>query len=140
MEVEAFLHAKVEQMLIDAETEFDRIGPILDERLRQPLIRLRVDYSGGFEIVSPQRFGQEYIGRIANSSDILLFHKRKASPTPRRQFIKGMLSDIQRAENDQEDVQVPDLVRKLLEKQENLEILPVSGLNRYSFIRGNQSV
>mmetsp|Transcript_32643 Transcript_32643/g.128181 ORF Transcript_32643/g.128181 Transcript_32643/m.128181 type:complete len:532 (-) Transcript_32643:1184-2779(-) len=129
MEVEAFLHAKVEQMLIDAETEFDRIGPILDERLRQPLIRLRVDYSGGFEIVSPQRFGQEYIGRIANSSDILLFHKRKASPTPRRQFIKGMLSDIQRAENDQEDVQVPDLVRKLLEKQENLEILPVSGLN-----------
>ncbi|KAJ8906656.1 hypothetical protein NDN08_003146 [Rhodosorus marinus] len=165
MEVEAFLRAKVEQMLIDAETEFDRSGPILDDRLRQPLIRLRVDYSGGFEIVSPQRFGQEYIGRIANSSDILLFHKRKTSPTPyesaiafrffaispskvfgltrstlqhsallylacrRRQFIKGMLSDVQSAGNDQEDVQVPDLVRQFLEKQENLEILPVSGLN-----------
>lgn len=69
-----------EQMLREAETRFDERSEDVDEGLRQPLIRLRVDYAGGFEMVSAHRFGQAFVGRIANSADILLFHKRRAPP------------------------------------------------------------
>ncbi len=32
----------------------------------EPLIRLRVDTSGGFESFSALRFGQKFVGRVAN--------------------------------------------------------------------------
>jgi double-strand break repair protein MRE11 len=39
-----------------------------------PLIRLRVDYTG-FSTIHVQRFGQKYVGRVANPYDILLWQK-----------------------------------------------------------------
>ena len=44
-----------------------------------PIIRLRVDYSGGYATVNPQRFGQNFVGKIANPSDLLLLSRKKAS-------------------------------------------------------------
>ena len=41
---------------------------------RLPLIRLRVDYTG-FSTINTQRFGQTYVGRVANPHDMLLFTK-----------------------------------------------------------------
>ncbi|EIE24780.1 DNA repair exonuclease [Coccomyxa subellipsoidea C-169] len=51
-------------------------------RLKLPLVRLRVDYTG-FSTINAQRFGQKFVGRVANPHDMLLFHKaaaRKAKP------------------------------------------------------------
>lgn len=39
-----------------------------------PLIRLRVDYSG-FTTINSQRFGQRFVGKVANPHDILLLSK-----------------------------------------------------------------
>jgi hypothetical protein len=39
-----------------------------------PLIRLRVDYTG-FSTVHTLRFGQKFVNRVANPSDILLWAK-----------------------------------------------------------------
>jgi double-strand break repair protein MRE11 len=39
-----------------------------------PLIRVRVDYTG-FTTINPQRFGQKFVGKVANPHDILLFTK-----------------------------------------------------------------
>ncbi|KAF4347740.1 hypothetical protein G4B88_015381, partial [Cannabis sativa] len=39
-----------------------------------PLIRIKVDYSG-FMTINPQRFGQKYVGKVANPQDILIFSK-----------------------------------------------------------------
>lgn len=39
-----------------------------------PLIRLRVDYTG-FSTMSTQRFGQKFVGKIANPTDVLHWHK-----------------------------------------------------------------
>jgi len=39
-----------------------------------PLIRIKVDYSG-FSTINPQRFGQKYVGKVANPQDILIFTK-----------------------------------------------------------------
>ena len=40
-----------------------------------PLIRLRVDYTGGFSTINAQRFGQKFVGKVANPNDIIQFHK-----------------------------------------------------------------
>jgi len=42
---------------------------------KEPLIRLRVDYTGGFATPHPQRFGQQFVGIVANPCDILRFHR-----------------------------------------------------------------
>lgn len=148
----------MEDMLRRAEMEFDgEMGGgdvyVADERLRQPLVRLRVEHSGGYEIVPPQRFGQAFVGRIANSADILSFHKRRAASTSasgtatstlggaagsaRRLFAKGVLAEnpgnrSAGKENEEDEVKVPDLVRHYLNQQQKLGILPINGLNRYA--------
>jgi double-strand break repair protein MRE11 len=45
---------------------------------RLPLIRLRVDHSGGFPTVPLQRFGASFVQRVANPWDLLQFHKAAA--------------------------------------------------------------
>jgi len=39
-----------------------------------PLIRLRVDYTG-FSTINTQRFGQKFVGKVANPHDIVLWQK-----------------------------------------------------------------
>ncbi|XP_071411686.1 double-strand break repair protein MRE11 isoform X1 [Pithys albifrons albifrons] len=71
--IQAFCMEKVEMMLDNAERE--RLGnPRQPER---PLIRLRVDYAGGFEPFSVHRFSQKYIHRVANPKDIIHFFRRR---------------------------------------------------------------
>ncbi|XP_071806352.1 double-strand break repair protein MRE11-like isoform X2 [Asterias amurensis] len=71
--VEAFCAEKVEALISQAEDEMS--GHPKQPKL--PLIRLRVDYSGGFETFNINRFGQKFVNRLANTKDIVLFHKRK---------------------------------------------------------------
>ncbi|KAI1790082.1 DNA repair exonuclease [Ganoderma leucocontextum] len=44
-----------------------------------PLVRLKVETSGASEMSNPVRFGQDFIGRIANPRDVLTFHRAKKS-------------------------------------------------------------
>ena len=39
----------------------------------------QVEYSGGFSALNPHRFGQLFVNRVANTKDILLFFRKKAS-------------------------------------------------------------
>ncbi|CAI5693701.1 unnamed protein product [Oreochromis niloticus] len=71
--VEDFCFAKVTEMLHEAERE--RLGcPLTPEK---PLIRLRVDYSGGFEAFNTSRFSQKFVDRVANPKDIIHFVRRR---------------------------------------------------------------
>ena len=45
-------------------------------------VRVRVDYSG-FSTINTQRFGQGFVGRVANPNDIILWTK----PPARRQKV-----------------------------------------------------
>jgi len=82
---------QVEEMIIRASKEFRKKSSKMPT---MPLIRLRVrvilgsgvpsklthsqqvDYTG-FSTVNPQRFGQRFVGRVANPNEILLFHKKR---------------------------------------------------------------
>ncbi|XP_062329155.1 double-strand break repair protein MRE11 isoform X1 [Osmerus eperlanus] len=71
--VENFCCSKVEEMLEEAER--DRMGsPLTPEK---PLIRLRVDYSGGFETFNANRFSQKFVDRVANPKDIIHFLRQR---------------------------------------------------------------
>ncbi|KAG6524911.1 hypothetical protein ZIOFF_014856 [Zingiber officinale] len=61
---------KVVRDLIDRSTK----SAISRLELKLPLVRIKVDYSG-FSTINPQRFGQKYVGKVANPQDILIFSK-----------------------------------------------------------------
>ncbi len=41
-----------------------------------PLCRLNVELSDGYEKIPPQRFGAEFVGRVANPEELVLYSKR----------------------------------------------------------------
>uniref|UniRef100_A0A8C9ZIC0 Double-strand break repair protein n=1 Tax=Sander lucioperca TaxID=283035 RepID=A0A8C9ZIC0_SANLU len=79
--VEDLCYAKVTEMLEEAERE--RLGCLLTPE--KPLIRLRVDYSGGFEAFNTSRFSQKFVERVANPKDIIHFLRRREQ----KEDIKG---------------------------------------------------
>eukprot|EP01124_Arcella_intermedia_P010158 TRINITY_DN16696_c0_g2_i2.p1 TRINITY_DN16696_c0_g2~~TRINITY_DN16696_c0_g2_i2.p1 ORF type:complete len:688 (-),score=206.17 TRINITY_DN16696_c0_g2_i2:44-2107(-) len=71
-EITQALTEKVEEMIEKARIQQKELGrPDL-----KPLIRLKVDYTG-YSTISVPRFGQQFVGKVANPKDILLFHRRK---------------------------------------------------------------
>jgi double-strand break repair protein MRE11 len=89
-EIAEFLSAKVDEMLATAEKKWKEQTKDVDEEtgsgkllkehgkaLKLPLVRLKVDYSGGYASVNPQRFGQRFADRVANPADILLMTRSK---------------------------------------------------------------
>ena len=101
-----------------------------------PLVRLRVEYTNQ-EISNPQRFGQEFAGKVANPKEVLQFTKRKNLRSGRRDgdadaaggpsaYVdveeEGLLP-IERLEK----VDVGKLVQEYLQAQ-NLDILNPEGL------------
>ncbi|CDI97602.2 double strand break repair protein MRE11A [Echinococcus multilocularis] len=49
----------------------------------EPLVRLRVDTSGGFERFSALRFGQKFVGLVANPKDLITFTTKRDDATCR---------------------------------------------------------
>ncbi|XP_029064544.1 double-strand break repair protein MRE11 [Monodon monoceros] len=71
--IQSFCLEKIEEMLENAERE--RLGN--SRQPEKPLIRLRVDYSGGFEPFSALRFSQKFVDRVANPKDVIHFFRRR---------------------------------------------------------------
>ncbi|KAF9279152.1 Double-strand break repair protein mre11a [Mortierella alpina] len=88
----------------------------------KPLVRLRVEYSGGFEIFNPQRFGQEFVELVANPRDIVHFYRKKTAPV-RNQTRPDTEMDVVDAREKLDTMRVENLVQKYLSAQ-NLSILP----------------
>lgn len=64
-----FLSEKVEELLHE-------INMSEDANSLLPLIRLRVDYSG-YTMINAPRFGQKFVGRVANPNDIILWQRKR---------------------------------------------------------------
>jgi double-strand break repair protein MRE11 len=101
-----------------AEANGDRDCPL-------PLIRLRVDYSGGFDSFNPQRFGQQFVNRVANPKDILLFYRKRT--LGQRDKSKGVDIVQPHLPERMEVIQIESLVQEYLMAQ-NLSVLPEKAL------------
>lgn len=71
--IQSFCLEKIEEMLDSAERE--RLGN--PQQPEKPLIRLRVDYSGGFEPFNVLRFSQKFVDRVANPKDVIHFFRHR---------------------------------------------------------------
>ncbi|KWU43773.1 DNA repair exonuclease, partial [Rhodotorula sp. JG-1b] len=126
--VNKYLKSKVNELIERANQEWDELHPDEDgsERLL-PLIRLRA-------IGNPQRFGQDFVDKVANPRDVVQFHRksatRKAKVTMNEPDLKSLdaalLEATETGDNSGlEKVTVTSLVHEYLEAQ-NLNVLSES--------------
>lgn len=66
---------------------------IEDEDRPLPLIRLKVEYSaeegGNFDVENPQRFSNRFVGRVANTNDVVAFYRKKTSASESLKIFRG---------------------------------------------------
>ncbi|PON55870.1 DNA double-strand break repair protein Mre, partial [Parasponia andersonii] len=89
--------------------------------LKLPLIRIKVDYSG-FMTINPQRFGQKYVGKVANPQDILIFSKAS-----RKGRTESKIDDSERLRP--EELNQQNIEALVAENNLKMEILPVNDLD-----------
>lgn len=73
----------VEEMIAEANADWEAIQTdeeVLEDR-PLPLIRLKVEYTapegGQFDCENPQRFSNRFVGKVANTNDVVYFHRKK---------------------------------------------------------------
>ncbi|KAL6975365.1 meiotic recombination [Sarracenia purpurea var. burkii] len=108
---------KVVRNLIDKSSQ----KGINRSELKLPLVRVKVDYSG-FMTINPQRFGQKYVGKVANPQDILIFSK--ASKKGRSEAKIDNSERLRPEELNQQNIEA-----LVAENNLKMEILPVNDLD-----------
>ncbi|KAJ0047190.1 hypothetical protein Pint_04423 [Pistacia integerrima] len=86
-----------------------------------PLVRIKVDYSG-FMTINPQRFGQKYVGKVANPQDILIFSK-----SARKGRSEGKIDDSERLRP--EELNQQNIEALVAENNLKMEVIPVNDLD-----------
>uniref|UniRef100_A0A3P9JZI3 Double-strand break repair protein n=1 Tax=Oryzias latipes TaxID=8090 RepID=A0A3P9JZI3_ORYLA len=126
--VEDLCYAKVTEMIEEAERE--RLGcPLTPEK---PLIRLRVDYSGGFEAFSTSRFSQKFVDCVANPKDIIHFMRRREQKVDFKDEVNVDYSKLVKTVA-VEGLRVEDLVKQYFEAAEQkvqLSLLTEQGMGK----------
>ncbi|CAJ1065458.1 double-strand break repair protein MRE11 [Xyrichtys novacula] len=126
--VENLCFAKVTEMLEEAER--DRLGCPLTPA--KPLIRLRVDYSGGFEAFSTARFSQKFVDRVANPKDLIHFLRKREQKQEIKDEVNVDYSKILKT-TAVEGLRVEDLVKQYFETAEQtvqLSLLTEQGMGK----------
>ncbi|XP_034025164.1 double-strand break repair protein MRE11 [Thalassophryne amazonica] len=126
--VEDLCCVKVTEMLDEAERE--RLGsPLTPEK---PLIRIRVDYTGGFEPFNTARFSQKFVDRVANPKDIVHFLRHREQKEDIKDEFNVNYSQMLRP-SAVEGLRVEDLVKQCFEKAEQtvqLSLLTEQGMGK----------
>jgi double-strand break repair protein MRE11 len=118
-----FLIKQVEQILEEYQSQIEEMQALCPP-LSKPLIRLRVDYTGGYPTLNPQRFGQAFIDRVANAKDIVLFYRKKIHSTLTSLKAKNLVDQMTSfKDGPNEEIVVDDLINNFLEAQ-HLSLLP----------------
>ncbi|XP_042314153.1 double-strand break repair protein MRE11 isoform X1 [Sceloporus undulatus] len=124
--IQAYCMEKVETMLDNSERE--HLGN--PQQPEKPLIRLRVDYSGGFEPFSAVRFSQKYMDRVANPKDIIHFFRHREQKEKNEDEINfGKL--VHKPTSEGTTLRVEDLVKQYFqtaEKKVQLSLLTERGM------------
>ncbi|KAF8689411.1 DNA repair exonuclease, partial [Rhizoctonia solani] len=132
-----FLRERVNALIDQAQEEWHErneaagISPAEAGEMMLPLVRLKVETTGVSVMSNPVRFSQEFIGRVANPRDVLVFHRAKAMAKGKVVADEPELSiddpTIPVAEKLQK-VRVQNLVREYLAAQE-LQLLGELGMS-----------
>ncbi|KAI9728558.1 MAG: Double-strand break repair protein mre11a [Cirrosporium novae-zelandiae] len=92
-----------------------------------PIVRLRVEYSapdgGSYDCENPQRFSNRFVGRVANTNDVVQFYRKKSATTRKTKNDPDMPEESALSQVTLDAVKVEKLVREFLSAQ-SLTILP----------------
>ncbi|PHH89559.1 hypothetical protein CDD83_5795 [Cordyceps sp. RAO-2017] len=126
-EVTRRLMEVVDEMIDEANAEWEAIQTdqeALEER-PLPLIRLKVEYSahegGQFECENPQRFSNRFVGKVANTNDVVYFYRKKTSN--RKTTAATPADALETFAEGGDAIKVESLVQEFLSAQ-SLKVLP----------------
>ncbi|PNY29257.1 Double-strand break repair protein mus-23 [Tolypocladium capitatum] len=117
----------VDEMIEEANVDWEAIQTdeeALEER-PLPLIRLKVEYTapegGQFDCENPQRFSNRFIGKVANTNDVVYFYRKKSSQ--RKATAATPTNALESMADGSDMVKVESLVQEFLSAQ-SLKVLP----------------
>ncbi|SPO03624.1 probable recombinational repair protein mus-23 [Cephalotrichum gorgonifer] len=126
-EVTRRLMEVVGEMIEEANADWASLQSDVDEPGEPPLplIRLKVEYTAGeggrFDCENPQRFSNRFVGKVANTNDVVYFYRKKSS-TKRNNATDDVPKEALEALG-ADTIKVDRLVREFLAAQ-SLKILP----------------
>jgi len=129
------LGKQVDEMLAEVkEKTATPITQAAENRAKFPLLRLKVDYTG-FTTCNPQRFGQRFVDKVANPSELLLFQRKAKKEDKADKKKEGTQNaDPERDQDKDPAVQIQDLVGSFLRGgKEQLRLLPQADLDTAVF-------
>lgn len=141
-DVIAYLADEVERAIITANQKYkennadlfaDVDDPEFDKKnIPLPLVRLRVEYSGGYEIENARRFSNRFVGKIANVNDVIQFYKKRSKETAtivkKTKFEDKDLFEEGLTSKKTTELQLTDFMTEFLNQAE-LVLIPEAGLN-----------
>ncbi|ODV69615.1 DNA repair exonuclease [Hyphopichia burtonii NRRL Y-1933] len=139
-DISKFLVSEVEKLIEEANQQYRDSNPELFEDLEDdiqpeyplPLVRLRVEYSGDYEVENARRFSNKFVGKIANVNDVLHCYKKKGNKYNQVSLI--VLND-KKLGIDERDLaasviskaNIKDFLKDFLEES-NMSIIPEEGI------------
>ncbi|PRT54076.1 DNA repair protein rad32 [Wickerhamiella sorbophila] len=87
-----------------------------------PLVRLRVDYSGGYDVENPTRISNRFVGKVANPNDVIQYTNKKSRPAEKSET-PSLIPEAPA----EEKIQLKELVHQFLAQQQ-MELLPEKGM------------
>lgn len=129
--IEKFLCGKIEELIQQAQGEWlqrQGITEVIEGiEIPLPLIRLKVDYSGGFSSFNPHRFGHLFVNRVANPKEVIFFYRKRTANRTSEPILKPMdeftIPAIAAAVEERSTLKMEDLVKDFLQVQ-HLDLLP----------------
>jgi double-strand break repair protein MRE11 len=129
--IKDILTKRVNSMILEAREKSSAVDNSLTNILKyrvlspfQVLVRLRVENEGGYPTVNQQRFGSQFVGEVANPSDLIFFAKKKKdndysnmdrNKNKKRQSTSDLLQMIQEGEVEAiYKINIEDLVNETL--------------------------
>ena len=121
----------VEELIVEATTEWQELQEDNDAEedieIPKPLIRLRVEYTapegGSFDCENPQRFSNRFADKVANTSDVVHFWRKKTTTTRKGKTTVDQPEESAHEPLSLDSIKVDKLVREYLTAQ-SLTILP----------------
>lgn len=123
-DIAQFLYEKVNDLLKEALELYQAAGG--NDKAMLPLVRLRVDQTGDYEVENARRFSNRFVGKIANVNDIVHYFTKKVfekqAQAPRAQAVESKAgADII------QKVTIQQLLKEHL-GESNLHLIPEDGM------------
>lgn len=127
LDVEEFCSDRIEAMIQRAEEEHSG-----DPRQpKEPLIRLRVDYTDEYLTLSANHFGQRFVSRVANPKELILFKCKKfQNPKTVLDSNLDIIDEIYENEEQSKHCNIDDVINEYFENVDPVSKLTLLGEKR----------